>query len=53
VSEILACQPWLLTAHPSAILRAPDAASRARGRDQLVADLALAARAARKAAAAT
>ena len=28
-----------VTAHPSAILRAPDAASRARGRAQLVADL--------------
>jgi DNA polymerase len=93
LSEILACQPWLMvelsrirprvvvclgttaaravlgrpitlsrfrgqalksaiapavfvTAHPSAILRAPDAASRARGRDQLVADLAIAARSA-------
>jgi uracil-DNA glycosylase family protein len=95
LSEILACQPWLLvelsrirprvvvclgttaaravlgrpitlskyrgqalrtelapavfvTAHPSAILRAPDSVSRARGRDQLVADLAQAARAARR-----
>jgi len=28
-----------VTAHPSAILRAPDPASRARGRAQLVADL--------------
>jgi len=93
LSEILACQPWLVvelsrirprvvvclgttaaravlgrpitlskyrgqalhtdlapavfvTAHPSAILRAPDEASRARGRDQLVEALALAARAA-------
>ena len=35
-----------VTAHPSAILRAPDAASRARGRAQLVSDLKLAARAA-------
>jgi uracil-DNA glycosylase family protein len=34
-----------VTAHPSAILRAPDEASRARGRAQLVADLALAAQA--------
>jgi len=92
LSEILACQPWLMvelsrirprvvvclgttaaravlgrpitlskfrgqalrtelvpavfvTAHPSAILRAPDEASRARGRDQLAANLALAAQA--------
>jgi DNA polymerase len=36
-----------VTAHPSAILRAPDAASRARGRDQLVEDLRLAASRAR------
>ena len=35
-----------VTAHPSAILRAPDPASRARGRAQLVSDLAQAARAA-------
>ena len=35
-----------VTSHPSAILRAPDAASRARGRTQLVADLAQAAKAA-------
>ncbi|HEV8394275.1 MAG TPA: UdgX family uracil-DNA binding protein [Vicinamibacterales bacterium] len=32
-----------VTAHPSSILRAPDAASRARGREQLVADLRVAA----------
>jgi DNA polymerase len=37
-----------VTAHPSAILRAPDAASRARGREQLVADLRLAAARARR-----
>ena len=36
-----------VTAHPSAILRAPDSESRARGRDQLVADLKLAAARAR------
>ena len=36
-----------VTAHPSAILRAPDSVSRARGRDQLVADLKLAAARAR------
>jgi DNA polymerase len=36
-----------VTAHPSAILRAPDSDSRARGRDQLVADLKLAAARAR------
>ena len=36
-----------VTAHPSAILRAPDPESRARGRDQLVADLKLAAARAR------
>ena len=36
-----------VTAHPSAILRAPDASSRARGRAQLVADLKLAAARAR------
>jgi DNA polymerase len=36
-----------VTAHPSAILRAPDEQSRARGRAQLVADLAMAARAVR------
>jgi DNA polymerase len=35
-----------VTSHPSAILRAPDAASRARGRAQLVADLTQAATAA-------
>jgi uracil-DNA glycosylase family protein len=35
-----------VTSHPSAILRAPDAASRERGRAQLVADLAQAAKAA-------
>jgi DNA polymerase len=38
-----------VTSHPSAILRAPDAAARARGRAQLVADLAHAADAARPA----
>jgi DNA polymerase len=38
-----------VTAHPSAILRAPDDASRARGREQLAADLALAARTAKDA----
>ena len=36
-----------VTAHPSAILRAPDSEARARGRDQLVADLKLAAARAR------
>ena len=36
-----------VTAHPSAILRAPDSASRARGRDRLVEDLKLAAARAR------
>src|ERR1051325_10706110 len=38
-----------VTAHPSAILRAPDEESRARGREQLVADLALAVRAVQRA----
>jgi len=37
-----------VTAHPSAILRAPDPVSRARGRAQLVSDLAQAARAVAK-----